>query len=88
VAAVGRWLKQKYGPVSLAAYGPRTSLIARVAAAADPDAIADVKLVRPLTSLREVLDRDLTFPDAPEMFCFGLLEYFDMPQLAALSAQR
>ena len=32
VAAVGRWLKQKYGPVSVAAYGPRTSLIARIAA--------------------------------------------------------
>jgi hypothetical protein len=88
VAAVGRWLKQKYGPVSLVAYGPRTSLIARVAAAADPDAIADVKVVRPLTSLREVLDRDLAFPDAPEMFCFGLLEYFDMPQLASIASRR
>jgi dienelactone hydrolase len=84
VAAVARWLKQQHGPVSVTAYGPRTSLIAQVAAAADPEAIAELKLVRPLTSLREVLDRDLAFPDAPELFCFGLLEYFDMPQLARL----
>src|SRR5213076_142766 len=66
VAAAARWLKSKYGPVSVAAYGPRTSFIAQVAAAADPDAIADLKLSRPMTSLREVLDRDLQFQDAPE----------------------
>jgi dienelactone hydrolase len=84
VAAAARWLKQQYGPVSVIAYGPRTSLIAQVAAAADPDAIAGLKLVRPMTSLHEVLERDLTTQDAPELFCFGLLEYFDVPQLAKL----
>ena len=84
VAAAARWLKQKYGSVSVTAYGPRTSLIAQVAAAADPDAIAGLKLVRPMTSLHEVLERDLTVQDAPELFCFGLLEYFDIPQLTKL----
>jgi hypothetical protein len=43
-----------------------------------------LKLVRPMTSLHEVLERDLTTQDAPELFCFGLLEYFDVPQLAKL----
>jgi hypothetical protein len=88
VAAVARWLKQKYGPVSLAAYGPRTSLIALVAAAVETEAVRDVKLVRPLASLREVIQRDLTMVDAPELFCFGLLEEFDMPQLSALVSPR
>jgi hypothetical protein len=78
-------LKQKYGPVSVAAYGPRTSLIALVAAAVETGAIRQAKLVRPLTSLREVIQRDMTFVDAPELFCFGLLEQFDMPQLNALA---
>ena len=41
-----------------------------------------------LEERREVLDRDLPFTDAPEMFCFGLLEYFDMPQLTALASRR
>jgi len=85
VAAIARWLKQKYGPVSVTAYGPRTSLIALVAAGVEADAVRDVKLVRPLTSLREVIQRDMTFQDAPELFCFGLLEQFDIPQLSALA---
>jgi dienelactone hydrolase len=84
VAAAARWLKDKYGPVSVAAYGPRTSLIALVAAAVETDAIRDLKLVRPLTSLREVIQRDMTVTEAPELFCFGLLEAFDIPQLTDL----
>lgn len=88
VAGVARWLKLKYGPVSLAAYGPRTSLIALVAAAVETEAVSDVKLVRPLSTLREVIKRDLAVTDAPELFCFGLLEQFDMPQLSALVRPR
>ncbi len=87
-AAVALWLKQKYGPVSLMSFGPRAGLIAQVAAAAEPGAFADTRFTRPLTSLHEALDRDLAFTDAPELFCFGLLEYFDLPQLAALRAGR
>jgi dienelactone hydrolase len=87
LAAVARWLKQKYGAVSVTAYGPRTGLIAQVAAAADPEAFGTPKVVRPLTSLREVIDRDLSFADAPELFCFGLLEWFDVPQLKALASR-
>ena len=88
VAAAARWLSQKYGPVSLAAYGPRTSLIALVAAAVETGAIRDLKLVRPLSSLREVIERDMTVVEAPELFCFGLLEAFDIPQLSELVKPR
>jgi hypothetical protein len=88
VAAVARWLKQRDGAVSVTAYGPRTGLIAQVAAAADPQAISDLKVVRPMASLREVIDRDMSTQDAPELFCFGLLEWFDIPQLQALAAKK
>jgi hypothetical protein len=88
VAAAARWLKQRDGAVAVAAYGPRTSFIAQVAAAADPGTISEVKTARPLGSLREVIDRDLSFQDAPELFCFGLLEWFDVPQLQALARSR
>jgi dienelactone hydrolase len=88
VAAAARWLRDKYGPVSLAAYGPRTSLIALVAAAAETDAVRDVKLVRPLASLRDVIERDMTVVEAPELFCFGLLAEFDIPQLRELVKPR
>ena len=64
------------------------SLIALVAAAVETEAVSDVKLVRPLSTLREVIQRDLAVTDAPELFCFGLLEQFDMPQLSALVRPR
>src|SRR5205823_5537093 len=88
VAGAARWLRQKYGPVSLAAYGPRTSLVALVAAAVESEAVAGVKLVRGLASLREVIQRDITVADAPELFCFGLLEEFDVTQLSSLVRPR
>jgi dienelactone hydrolase len=88
VAAAARWLRDQYGPVSLAAYGPRTSLIALVAAAVETDAIRDLKMVRPLASLRHAIERDMTVSEAPELFCFGLLEEFDIPQLSELVKPR
>lgn len=88
VAAVARWLKQTHGPVMVAAYGPRTSFLSLTAAAVETDAIAGLRLSRAMTSLREVLDRDLTVADAPELFCFGLLAQFDVPELKALVSPR
>ncbi|MBI5085617.1 MAG: acetylxylan esterase [Acidobacteria bacterium] len=88
VAAVARALKSQYGAVSLAAFGPRTSLIALVAAAVETDAIESVRLVRPMRTLREPIEKDMKVSDAPELFCFGLLQEFDLPQLTALVRPR
>lgn len=89
VAATARWLKQRDGaPVSLVARGPRTSLIALVAAALEPDAIASVRTHEGWTTLREGLDRNISAQQMPEMFTFGLLAEFDIPQIAQLVAPR
>ena len=89
IGAVASWLQRAHGdPVRIVAAGPRTSLIALVAAALDPGPIAGVELHESLGSLKEILDRDLTARDVPEMFCFGLLEAFDIKQLVALAAPR
>jgi hypothetical protein len=45
-------------------------------------------LRQPLGSLKEVLERDWPVTEAPELFCFGLLECCDVRQLAALVAPR
>jgi dienelactone hydrolase len=84
IAAVARWLKQRDGSVSIVAYGPRTGLMARVAAAADPE-VGDVRVVREWGSLKEVLEKDVEPKDMPEVFCFGLLEWFDIEQLKRLA---
>ncbi|MBN1422096.1 MAG: hypothetical protein JXP34_25205, partial [Planctomycetes bacterium] len=90
IAAIARWLASERGadPVTVIAEGPRTGLIALVAAALEDKAIAGVETRGALGSLREVIEKDWTVDEKPELFCFGLLESFDIPQLAALVAPR
>ena len=41
-----------------------------------------------LASLKEIIEENRTVDKTPEMFCFGLLEHFDIKQIAALTAPR
>jgi dienelactone hydrolase len=75
------------GPVKLVAVGPRSSTIALTAAALE-EAIAEVELHDPLGSLKEPIEQGKEFAQNPELYCFGLLEVVDIPQLAALVAPR
>jgi hypothetical protein len=89
VAAVARWMEsRKAGPVTVVANGRRASLFALVAAALEPRAIGGLRLTGSMGSLKEILENNLTVKDAPELFCFGLLEAFDIKQLMALVAPR
>ena len=51
-------------------------------------AIAQLDLQDSFPSLKAVIQQNHTFEQMPEMFCFGLLEAFDMEQLKALAAPR
>ena len=89
IAAVARWKRQIDGkPVSIIAYGPRCGVLSLVAAAIEPEAISDVVLHEPLASLKQVIEANQTAQQTPELFCFGLLEQFDVLHLAALVAPR
>jgi dienelactone hydrolase len=90
VAAVARWAlaKERSGPLRLLAVGPRSSTFALVAAALETGAIGAVEVHQPLTSLRQVIEQNATVEQMPELFCFGLLEAFDIRQIAALIAPR
>jgi hypothetical protein len=89
VAAAARWLAARHGaPVEIEALGPRMSLIAMVAAALEPQAISGVKLHQAWRTLREVFDKNISARQMPELFCFGLLEEFDVPQIEALIEPR
>ena len=63
------------------------SVAARLAAVQSP-AIAAVKLVEPMESLKEIIQDNRGANHLPEMMCFGLLEHFDLPQIEALIAPR
>jgi hypothetical protein len=90
LAAIARWAHGKAGPEAprVLALGPRSSVIALVAAALEPDSIGGVELRGSMGSLKEILEKDLSVGQMPELFCFGLLEAFDVKHLAALVAPR
>src|SRR5262249_23805679 len=90
VAAAARWLhtERRLGPVTLMSTGPRSGLFSLIAAALEPDAIAAVETRQAMSSLREIIEKDLTAEQTPELFCFGLFEEFDIPQIASLIAPR
>jgi dienelactone hydrolase len=90
VAAVAHWAEKdrKAGPVSVVAVGPRLGLAALVAAALEEKAVGRLELDGAWASLKEVLEQNRSLDQMPEVFCFGLLEAFDVKQLLALAAPR
>lgn len=84
ITAIARWAK---GPVSVETYGPRSSLIGLVAAALDNKSIVSVNTHDGMTSLKEVIEKNMSVDKVPEYFCFGLLESFDIPQIKALGSR-
>lgn len=70
--------------VRVVAVGPRTSLIALVAAAADPEAFESLRLVNCRRSLKELFEENVTVNQQPEQFCFGLLERVDIATLVEM----
>ena len=90
IAAVARWLRtERPGePVTLCALGPRSSIVALVAAGLEEQAITRVELHDAFPSLKAVIEHNHSFEEMPELFCFGLLEAFDLEQLKALATAR
>jgi hypothetical protein len=90
VAAVARWsvTEHRAGPVRIVAVGPRTSMFALVATALEENAIGSVEVQGAYGSLKEVIEQNRSVDQMPELFCFGLLEAFDVKQLTALAAPR
>ena len=79
---------QKSLPVTVFAIGPRSSTIALAAAALDRKSIGALELTDPIGSFKEIIETNRVVATTPELFCFGLLEEFDVKQIAALVAPR
>ncbi|TWT59118.1 Alpha/beta hydrolase family protein [Thalassoglobus neptunius] len=71
--------EESESPIELLALGPKSGLIVLLAAALHPEYFDRVEIVDGFSSLKEIFTRDLQIPDGPELFCFGLLESFDIP---------
>ncbi len=89
LAAAARWAEGRFkGAPRIVALGPRSSLAALAAAGLEEKAVAGLELHRAYGSLKEILEQSMAVNAAPELFCFGLLEAFDVRQLVALAAPR
>ena len=86
LAALARWAGTEFKATSVAleSNGPRLGLAALVATALEPRAIGSLRQSDALTSLHDVVKANDSVDKRPELFCFGLLEHFDVPQLQAL----
>jgi hypothetical protein len=89
VTAVSRWaLEQFKSSAAVQTIGPRSSLVALVAKALEPKHVGELKPGQHIEDLHGILRNNWTVSDKPEMFCFGLLEHFNVPQLQALAARQ
>jgi hypothetical protein len=70
--------------IDVVAHGLGTGLAALCAAALKPQGFNLLKVDLPDT-LRRIIDWRVTYQQAPMVFCFGLLEQFDIPDLLLLS---
>ncbi len=86
LAAVARWSMKEHGtgPVRLIAAGRRTGVIALVAAAIHTNCIEQIESQQPMR-LKNVIDENRSFEEMPELFCFGLLQLVEVPQLTRLA---
>tara|TARA_Y100001934_G_scaffold282866_1_gene398925 strand:+ start:6648 stop:8570 length:1923 start_codon:yes stop_codon:yes gene_type:complete len=86
IASVSAWASRVFrdGPIQVQAVGPRSSTAALIGAALNPQSFSSLSLVDALPSLKTSIEKNWNVRQAPELFCFGLLEEFDIPQIMAL----
>lgn len=87
IAAAARWAAETFKgeKVIVQAIGQRISLAALTAAALERKAISRVEVSQALDSLHAAVEGSWDVAEKTELFCFGLLESFDMPQLRQLA---
>jgi len=85
---IARWAEQKSGTskVRVEAGGMRNQAAALVAAALEPDLFSEVVVHDGVQSWSYVLDKPVTYMDAPELFCLDLYKDFDIDRLEAITA--
>ena len=85
---IARWAEQKSGTtkVRLEVSGIRNQAAALVAAALEPDLFSEIAVRDGMHSLSYVLEKPVTYAQAPELFCLDLYKEFDIDRLEALAA--
>ena len=87
IAAIARWTNERsQKPVDIEAHGLRTSTIALLTTTLETKHIRKANLHGALPSFKNLVNEGHGANKFPELFCFGLLEYFDVPELTKLAS--
>jgi hypothetical protein len=88
VIGAAKWWAQSSGQshVLLEAAGPRSQVVALVAAALEPNLFSEVAITGGMHSLGFLLDGPVPFRSAPELFCLDLYKDFDIDSFQAMAA--
>jgi hypothetical protein len=86
IMSVAKWMQKSTGvsEVKLVTHGSRASVAGLIATVLDSKAIAQIEEHSPMESLKTVLQTNLSFDQAPALFCADLLAITDLPQLREL----
>jgi dienelactone hydrolase len=87
VDAVVKWARQEFdiAQVSLYTEGWTSGVVALAVAGLNPDCVEKVVAQNALSSLKQLIEAHLDYEQYPSLFCFGLLEQFDVAELEAMS---
>jgi len=70
--------------VDMVAHGLMSTTAALFAAALEPNLFENLTVYGNINSLALLAEKPISYNDAPSLFCFGLLEIIDIPQLVEL----
>lgn len=86
--ALALWVRKRYqcAAVHLRAGGLSMPVVAQLATALEPSRFAGLTTYGALDSLDRLVDLPRSYANYAELFCFGLLAEFDLPDLKRLSA--
>jgi dienelactone hydrolase len=86
VLACARFAREQTGiaKVDMVAHGVMSTTAGLIAAALEPNLFENLTVYRNISSLALLAEKPIDYDDAPSLFCFGLLEVTDIPQLVAL----
>ncbi len=86
--AVAHWAQQNFNPPSLRieTTGIRSQVQALVAAALEPKTFSVLATYNGMSSLEYLLDKPVTYLEAPDLFCLDLYKNFDIDRLVSMTA--
>ena len=83
------WACQKYQvpQISLQSQGWNSGIVVLATSGLSPGRIKKINAAGALLDLKVLINQHLDYENYPALFCFGLLEEFNVPELMALSSQ-